>query len=188
MISQALNNTTCQVNLLDVNQRPTETNVAMTFYEKNSRTIKYNFVHTLNGKGNPDTLHIDPLGIYKIVVNFLTGKYTVTPVFIPSNLYIVGDATPGGWANPVPTPSQQFTQTSPGVFQLSLSLTATKSYLFLPVNGDWTHKYGGASDGVTADGDLLADGDVPGSNTPAPPTTGNRTITVNFVTMKYKVQ
>lgn len=74
VISQALNNTTCQVNLLDINQRPTETNVAMTFYEMRSGTIKYDFVHTLNGKGNPDTLHIDPLGLYKIVV------HTIPPV------------------------------------------------------------------------------------------------------------
>ncbi len=74
VISQALNNTTCQVNLLDINQRPNETNVAMTFYETRSGTVKYNFIHTLNGKGNPDTLHIDPLGMYKIVV------HTIPPV------------------------------------------------------------------------------------------------------------
>ena len=34
VISQALNNTTLQVNLLDVNRNPTETNVNMTFYDK----------------------------------------------------------------------------------------------------------------------------------------------------------
>ncbi|MEO8148469.1 MAG: VWA domain-containing protein [Bacteroidia bacterium] len=96
VISQALNNTTCQVNLLDVNQRPTETNVAMTFYEKNSGTIKYNFVHTLNGKGNPDTLHIDPLGVYKIVV------HTIPPVskddikLTPGKHTIIGIDAPQG--------------------------------------------------------------------------------------------
>ena len=125
-------------------------------------------------------------GLYRIVVNFGTNTYTVTPV--PANLFIVGDATPGGWANPVPVPSQQFTQPSAGLFQISLPLTSGNSYLLLPVNGDWSHKYGGATDGVSADGDLLADGDVPGSNTPAPSTSGSRTITVNFTTMKYKVQ
>ena len=127
-------------------------------------------------------------GLYKIVVNFATNSYTITPYNGPANLYIVGDATAGGWANPVPTPSQQFTELSKGIFQLTLPLTTGKSYLLLPVNGDWTHKYGGATDGVSANGDLLADGDVPGSNTPAPATSGSRTITVNFITMKYKVQ
>lgn len=126
-------------------------------------------------------------GLYSIVVNFATNTYTVMPV--PSNLFIVGDATPGGWANPVPVPSQQFTQTSPGVFQLSVPLTTGKSYLFLPVNGDWSHKYGGATDGTAANGGtLLADGNVPGSNTPAPSASGTYTITVNFLSQTYKVQ
>lgn len=87
VISQALNNTTCQVNLLDINQRPTETNVAMTFYEMRSGTIKYDFVHTLNGKGNPDTLHIDPLGLYQIVV------HTIPPVSKDSIEVIPGKHT-----------------------------------------------------------------------------------------------
>ncbi len=126
-------------------------------------------------------------GLYRIVVNFGTNTYTVTPV--PSSLFIVGDATPGGWNNPVPVPSQQFTQSAPGLFTLSIPLTTSKSYLLLPVNGDWSHKFGGATDGTaTGGGDLLADGDVPGSNTPAPATSGTYTMTVDFTTMKYKVQ
>lgn len=86
VISQALKDT-CQVNLLDINQRPTETNVAMTFYEMRSGTIKYDFVHTLNGKGNPDTLHIDPLGLYQIVV------HTIPPVSKDSIEVIPGKHT-----------------------------------------------------------------------------------------------
>jgi len=126
-------------------------------------------------------------GLYDIVVNFQTNKYTVTPVTVPANLYIVGDATPGGWANPVPTPSQHFTQLSPGVFGMITNLTAGASYLFLPLNGDWTHKYGGATDGVSAPGVLLADGAVPGSNTPAPSPTGVYQVMVNFATGTYSV-
>jgi hypothetical protein len=126
-------------------------------------------------------------GLYKIVVNFATNSYTVTSYSGPSNLYIVGDATAGGWNNPVPTPSQQFTQTGAAEFQITMPLTSGKSYLFLPVNGDWSHKYGGATDGVNSAGALLADGDVPGSNTPAPGTSGNYLIDVNFVNMTYKL-
>ncbi|HVZ98025.1 MAG TPA: SusE domain-containing protein [Chitinophagaceae bacterium] len=126
-------------------------------------------------------------GLYDIVVNFQTNKYTVTPVSVPSNLYIVGDATVGGWNNPVPTPSQQFTQLSPGVFGIITNLNAGAGYLFLPVNGDWSHKYGGATDGVATPGILLADGAVPGSNTPAPSPTGVYEILVNFATNTYTV-
>jgi len=128
-------------------------------------------------------------GLYMIVVNFATNSYTVTPYTGPSNLYIVGDATAGGWNNPVPTPSQQFTQTGTAEFQITIPLTSGKSYLFLPVNGDWSHKFGGSTDGTASGGgQLLADNAVPGSNTPAPATSGNYTIKVNFITMTYTVQ
>ncbi len=78
VISQALNNTTLQINLLDINENPTETDVPMTFYEKKSGKIIYNYVQTLNKKGNPDTLVIDPLPTYRVVV------HTVPPVSIDS--------------------------------------------------------------------------------------------------------
>jgi len=123
-------------------------------------------------------------GFYKIIVNFQTNSYSVTPVTIPDNLYIVGDATAGGWSNPVPTPSQQFTQLSPGLFGIITNLSSSGSYLFLPLNGNWDHKYGGAS---ATGGTLLADGDVPGSNTPAPATAGLYKIIVNFDTNTYTV-
>ncbi|MCX6233278.1 MAG: VWA domain-containing protein [Bacteroidetes bacterium] len=71
VISQALNSTTAQVNLLDTRGSPTETNVNMTFYDNLSGFVKYNFIHTLNNKGLPDTLVIDPLVTYNIVVHTL---------------------------------------------------------------------------------------------------------------------
>ncbi len=51
----------------------------------------------------------------------------------PTSLYIVGDATPSGWNNPVPTPSQQFTQIDQygNVFALVTQLIGGKQYLFL---------------------------------------------------------
>ena len=125
-------------------------------------------------------------GMYQIVVNFQTGTYTVTPftATIPTNLYIVGDATDGGWNNPVPTPSQQFTQIDAVSFGIVVNMTAGKSYLFLPLNGDWNHKFGGTS---ATGGALLADGAVPGSNTPAPATSGTYQIVVNFQNNTYTV-
>lgn len=69
VISQALNNTTAQVNLLDINANPTETDVNMTFYDRLTGAIKYNYIHTINNRGNPDTLVLDPLLTYDLVVN-----------------------------------------------------------------------------------------------------------------------
>jgi Ca-activated chloride channel family protein len=94
VISQALNSTTAQVNLLDTYGNPTETNVNMTFYDNFSKLVKYNFIHTMNNKGLPDTLILDPLATYHLVVNTIPpvevdsitltpGKHTIIPVDVP---------------------------------------------------------------------------------------------------------
>lgn len=94
VISQALNSTTAQVNLLDFYGNPTETNVNMIFYDNFSGLIKYNFIHTMNNKGLPDTLVLDPLTNYNLVVHTIPsveadsikltpGKHTVIPVDVP---------------------------------------------------------------------------------------------------------
>ncbi len=104
VISQALNSTTAQVNLLDEYGQPTETNVNMTFYDNFSGLIKYNFIHTLNNKGIPDTLLIDPLITYDIVVHTIPevekdsvkinpGKHTTIPIDAPQGyLYLKIDS------------------------------------------------------------------------------------------------
>jgi Ca-activated chloride channel homolog len=70
-ISQALNSTTAQVSLMDTKSKATETNVNMTFYDNFSGEIKHNYIHTLNHKGYPDTLTLDPIITYDIVVHTL---------------------------------------------------------------------------------------------------------------------
>jgi len=78
MISQALNSTTAQVNLLDANNKPTTTNVTVSMYDIQTNILKYNFIHTLNGFGVPDTLYIDPRNTYRVVA------HTIPPVEIDS--------------------------------------------------------------------------------------------------------
>lgn len=94
VISRALNPTTAQVNLLDANIRPTETNVNMTFLDHATGKIRYNFIHTMNSLGLPDTLAIDPLVTYDIIVHtipsvrvdsigLIPGQHTIIPVNVP---------------------------------------------------------------------------------------------------------
>ncbi len=71
IITRALSKTSLQVNLLDEHGQPTETNVNMMFTDKLSERVKYNFVHTLNAKGVPDTLFINPLSEYRLTVSTL---------------------------------------------------------------------------------------------------------------------
>ena len=66
IIKQTLNTTTVQINLLDQNSNPTVTNIPFTLYDHYTGKIEYNFIHTLNEKGNPDTLYLDPVGVYDL--------------------------------------------------------------------------------------------------------------------------
>lgn len=97
VVSRVLNPTTCQVNLLDANKRPTESNINMTFYDNYSGKIKYNFIHTLSSFGLPDTMFIDPLITYDIVVHTIppvrvdsvklySGTHTIIPVNVPQGI------------------------------------------------------------------------------------------------------
>ena len=136
-------------------------------------------------------------GLYQIIVNFEKSTFTVTPytgvVPVPTNLFIVGDATPGAWGNPVPVPSQQFTRVSLTEFQLTLPLTAGGSYLLLPNNlGQWEAKYAVVDNtiaGLSAGGAFgyysNANPTSYNSNIPAPGVSGNYLIDVNFATGKF---
>jgi Ca-activated chloride channel family protein len=103
VISQALNATTAQVNLLDIYGNPTETDVNMTFYDSFSGRIIYNYIHTLNNKGNPDTLIMDHLITYRLRVNTLppvevdniklhVGKHTIIGVDAPQGTLVLKTA------------------------------------------------------------------------------------------------
>ncbi len=100
VISQALNSTTAQVNLLDSQSKPTETNVNMTFYDNNTGKWKYNIVHTMNHRGVPDTIYLDPLVNYRMVVHTIPpvqldsisltpGKHTIIALDAPQGELIV---------------------------------------------------------------------------------------------------
>jgi len=125
-------------------------------------------------------------------------KFTVTPYAIPpkvtppasGELYIVGNATPGGdatgWNNPVPVPSQRFTKVNTTFYTLTVPLIADKSYLFLPVNGSWATKYGGigANNTNNVNEDDFREG---GGDLKAPPISGTYKIEVDFQRGKYKL-
>ena len=69
VVAQAINKTTAQVNLNDKLGKPTETNVPVTFYDAVLGIERYNFIHTMNSRGVPDTMIIDPMNTYDIVVH-----------------------------------------------------------------------------------------------------------------------
>lgn len=71
VVTQALNSTTAQVSLMTQDGQPTETDVPVTFYDQRTGQIREHMVHTMNDRGLPDTLHIDPVYTYKVVAHTL---------------------------------------------------------------------------------------------------------------------
>lgn len=90
VISQVLNSTTAQVNLLDDFGRPTETNVNMTFYDHISGKMLHNYIHTMNTNGVSDTLYLDPLVTYDIEVHTLPSVRKENVKIIPGKHTIIG--------------------------------------------------------------------------------------------------
>lgn len=132
-------------------------------------------------------------GWYKLIMDFQTGKFTVTPYTqehgLPNALFIVGDATPGSWNNPSPDPviaaSQTFNRINSTRFEIaSLALTAGKAYLLLPETGNWDKKFGATdpqASGIKLTGPFKPQGD----NIPSPDVSGNYKIAVDFINNTY---
>jgi len=58
--------TTLTVELTDSKGLPSVTDVAMSIYEQEKKVLAYNFMHTMNEKGNPDTLFVDYQPVYNL--------------------------------------------------------------------------------------------------------------------------
>jgi Ca-activated chloride channel homolog len=99
VVSQALNNTTCQVNLLDLAGKPSETEVSMTFYDQQSGAVRYNYMHTMNNRGVPDTIILDPLSTYRLVVHTIPEVVKENINITPGKHNIIALDAPQGFLN-----------------------------------------------------------------------------------------
>lgn len=124
----------------------------------------------------------------QLVSNTITISVTpyVTPpkVTPPSSkaLFVVGSATAGGWNNPVPVGTQQFTRVDSVTYQGTFYLAGGAAYDMLPVNGSWSSKYNVADatvNGLSAGGSFQYS-TGPGSDIPGPAKSGIYQIKVNF--------
>ncbi len=109
--------------------------------------------------------------------------YKVPPRVIPpvsKMLFMVGNATAGGWDNPVPALAQKFTTIDSVTYEGTFYMNGGKQFLLLPVNGSWDIKY------------AVANNTLPGLNTggsfglglndnfPGPAKTGMYKVRVDF--------
>jgi Ca-activated chloride channel family protein len=74
VITQIMNPTSLQINLLNSNEKATESNVNMSFFNARTGALKYNFYHTLAASGQADSLFIDPAIRYRVKVHTLPSK------------------------------------------------------------------------------------------------------------------
>lgn len=92
--------TTAQVNLLDINGKPTETNVNYCIIDQATNKVENNYVHSLNAKGNPDTLILRSSKNYKITVFTIppvskenikvkAGKHNIIPISTPQGTLLI---------------------------------------------------------------------------------------------------
>jgi Ca-activated chloride channel family protein len=96
IINQALNNTSVQINLLDAQGMPRESNVPITVYDANTGILVESFIHTMNGKGIPDTIFLDPVRLYRIVAHTLPNVVKDKVEIIPGRHNTVAMETPMG--------------------------------------------------------------------------------------------
>lgn len=82
IVSSALNATTAQISLLDNQGKPLETNVPVTVYSNSSGQVVESWIHTLNGRNNPDTIFLDPVLKYDVEVH-------TTPKIVKKDIELV---------------------------------------------------------------------------------------------------
>ena len=123
-----------------------------------------------------------------IISNVL--KYAVIPFAIPpkvtppasQTLYIVGDATPGGWPPLSNNPSiEKFTTVSPTDYVITIPLNGDGTYKFVEIVGQWAQQWSVQTEQPSGDPSTLnADLYFNGANCRAPIASGTYKIDVDF--------
>lgn len=99
VITQILNPTTAQVNLLDTYNKVKETNVPFTLYDQQTGGMVYNYVHTFNTFGNPDTLYLDNAITYRLKVHTIPPVEKTDITITPGKHNIIAVNAPQGVLN-----------------------------------------------------------------------------------------
>ena len=89
IVNRVLSNTTVQVNLNDAYGMPSESDVNMTFYDKHSGLPVYNFYHTINYRGAPDTISIDPAVDYELEIHTIPPIYVEDITLVPNSHNVI---------------------------------------------------------------------------------------------------
>lgn len=119
--------------------------------------------------------------LYSNTLSFSVTPFAPPPKIVPPSngqLFIVGDATPGGWPPLTNDQSiEQFTQVSSTLYKITIQLNGGKEYKFVAIPGQWTEQWS------VKDADTFPNGGnfvLNGGNCIAPDASGLYDIVVNF--------
>jgi hypothetical protein len=128
----------------------------------------------------------------KLVSNVLplqATPYAIPPKVTPpatGTLWMVGDATPNGWDNPLKPEFkdlQAFTKVSETIYEITIDLPGGGGYKLIQEDGVWGTQYHMLAGGTWESGDFeLKDSDP---QFPGPPSAGKYKITVDFQRGKF---
>jgi starch-binding outer membrane protein SusE/F len=127
--------------------------------------------------------------LYSNIIKIVITPYLDVVYPVPAKLYLTGSASPASWMSggDPENVAQRFTKVNSSKFELTITLSANNSMLFVPVYGDWNNKYGftggNNSNNVTGDSFKPDGGDIK-----SPGITKSYKITVDFKTGKYTVE
>jgi starch-binding outer membrane protein SusE/F len=169
-----------------------ELSISLTVAELNTALLSMDLAE--NKAHNVEVRIKSSLGNGSVPLYSNTLKIVITPYLdvvypVPAKLFITGGATPASWmgGGDPELPSQQFTKISTSEFELaSINLKANEGFLFVPVYGNWSNKYGyiGANLANNVNGD---DFKPEGGDLKSPAIAGNYKINVSFKTGKYSL-
>ncbi len=94
---QSLGETTVSVELLDNDNQPKETNVNVSFINHFTQNSAFEFVHYRDEFGRPDTVEIDPVLSYDIIVNTIPAVRKNNVEIIPGQHNVIRIKAPQGF-------------------------------------------------------------------------------------------
>jgi len=97
IIVRTLNKTTTQIDILDKYNKATETDIPMTFYNSYNLLRKYGYYHTFNAKGKPDTIFIDPVSKYNMLLHSIPPVRKENIELVPNKHNHIQIAAPQGY-------------------------------------------------------------------------------------------
>jgi Ca-activated chloride channel homolog len=95
-VNQSLDKTTVSIELIDQNNRPTISDVNVTFINNFTKIPVYEFVHYRDVEGRPDSVEVDGVLTYDIRVNTIPPVYLQKPVILPGKHNVIDIKCPQG--------------------------------------------------------------------------------------------